>query len=322
MRSAVERVKRVLGRRGALGRRVKRTGLMKGSGPNGLLVEPIARTRPVHPSLDVTLLRAARRRELRVGGPFYTLHIMTAERRFSDDEVAFILERAAAEERALAAGAVGDGSRDAGTSGGGLTLQQLTEAAKEAGLSPTAVTNAARAIERGDLIPTQLTTSYGLPTGVARTIELGRAVTDIEWERMVVALRETFGARGRLYQEGSLRSWHNGNLQATLEPTARGHRLRMSTRKGDGRSGMQVGVAMMMAGGMLAIAGALSASNVSWWPMGLMGGIGFLSIVQRAVSLPSWAKTRATQMESFADTASRILAESDVRALEPANRGS
>jgi len=249
---------------------------------------------------------------------------MTDERRFSDDEVAFILERAAAEERALAAGAAGDGSRDPSTAGRGLTLQQLTDAAKEAGLSPTAVTNAARAIERGDLIPTRLTTSFGLPTGVARTIELGRSVSDVEWERMVVALRETFGARGRLYQEGSLRSWHNGNLQATLEPTASGHRLRMSTRKGDGRSGIQVGGAMMIAGGMLAIASVLSASNgsVAWWPVALLGTVGLLSIVQRAVSLPSWARTRATQMESFADTASRILAESDGRTLEPVRRGS
>lgn len=249
---------------------------------------------------------------------------MTDERRFSDDEVAFILERAAAEERALAAGAVDDGSRDPSTSGRGLTLQQLTEAAKEAGLSPSAVTNAARAIERGDLIPTRLTTSFGLPTGVARTIELGRSVTDVEWERMVVALRETFSARGRLYQEGSLRSWHNGNLQATLEPTTRGHRLRMSTRKGDGRPGIQMGGAMMIAGGTLAVAGALSASSgsVAWWPMALLSGIGLLSVVQRVVTLPSWARTRATQMESFADTASRILAEGEVRGLEPAKQGS
>jgi hypothetical protein len=249
---------------------------------------------------------------------------MTVERRFSDDEVAFILERAAAEERALAAGTVADGSRESGTSGRGRTLQQLTEAAKEAGLSPAAVANAARAIDRGDLIPTQLTTSFGLPTGVARTIELGRAVTNVEWERMVVALRETFGARGRLYQEGSLRSWHNGNLQATLEPTATGHRLRMSTRKGDGRSGMQVGAALMIAGGMIAAGSALSAANgaVAWWPTALMGGIGLLSIVQRAVSLPSWARTRASQMEAFADTASRILAEGEVRALEPVRQDS
>ena len=73
----------------------------------------------------------------------------------------------------------------------------------------------------------------GLPLGVAQTVEFDRKLTDQEWERIVADLRETFEAPGVVRQQGSLRQWTNGNLQALLEPTATGQRLRMRTVKGN-----------------------------------------------------------------------------------------
>ncbi len=65
-------------------------------------------------------------------------------------------------------------------------------------------------------------------------------------------LRETFDARGRLKAEGSFRQWTNGNLQALLEPTSSGHRLRLSTRKGDVKALVAVGIGLLgAAAGML-----------------------------------------------------------------------
>jgi hypothetical protein len=69
-------------------------------------------------------------------------------------------------------------------------------------------------------------TFLGLPVGVERTVNLDRRLTDEEWERRVVELREVFQAGGTLSAQGSLRQWTNGNLHVVLEPTAEGSRLR------------------------------------------------------------------------------------------------
>ena len=232
---------------------------------------------------------------------------MTQDRQFSDDEVAFILERSAAADSSSSGSTALETSRETSR---GLTLQQLTDVAREAGISTDAVVKAADAVARGALVPTQVTTAMGLPVGVARTIDLGRPVSDTEWERLIVALRETFSARGKVVREGSLRSWHNGNLQATLEPTSTGHRLRLSTRKGSVGAGVQVGAALAVAGGLLAAASATAAANGAppiWWPAILMLGVGAVSVASRYITLPRWARTRASQMEELGETATRIL---------------
>ena len=140
------------------------------------------------------------------------------ERRFNEAEVAAIFERATEAHHA--------GQRQL-PSGEGMTLAQLQEIGREVGISPEQVAEAANAIDR---VGSPTARKFlGLPIGVGRTIELDRRLTDDEWERLVVDLRETFDARGVLRHEGSLRQWTNGNLQALLEPTATGHRVRLRT---------------------------------------------------------------------------------------------
>ena len=238
---------------------------------------------------------------------------MTSDRRFSDDEVAFILEQAAAAD--ADADAAGDASSGTALASRGMTLQQLTEIAREAGLSTEAVMRAAGAVARGDLVPTRSQRFAGLPVGVGRTIEFDRTVTDGEWERLVVGLRETFQARGVLRAEGSFRTWSNGNLQALLEPTARGHRLRLLTRRGDARAMLGLGVVGIGAAALSAIAVVQSSavSSGAWLGPTMLALMGTFGVVRTIVTLPSWARTRAAQMEQFADTASRILEESNAQ---------
>ena len=227
---------------------------------------------------------------------------MTTTRRYSESEIALILEHAgAAQEKAQ------DATSNAlsTTSGEGLTLEQLQDIGTEVGIAPEFVARAASAVARGDLVPTQQRTWLGLPVGVSRTIEFGRTVSDEEWDRIVVTLRETFEARGRLQRDGSFRQWSNGNLQALLEPTATGHRLRMMTRKGDVTSrvwlsaiGLSVTTVLwsvlLLRGGNVDT-GALIATSA----MGLAGALSLLSI---GFQLPRWARTRAAQMESIASS--------------------
>lgn len=234
---------------------------------------------------------------------------MSTDRRFSDEEVAYILERAAAAEPAEGEESPSTAMVADRTASRGITLEQLKEIATESGLSVAAVTSAAAAVERGDLTPTARTTLAGLPVGVSRTITLDRPVSDAEWERLVVALRETFQARGKVGREGSLRHWSNGNLQALLEPTATGYRLRLQTRKGDAAPLIGFGAIMLLTGVFVAGAAASSGAPVaaSGWVAGMLAVPGLAVIARTLLTLPRWARSRATQMEEFAETAARIL---------------
>src|SRR5690242_20793983 len=116
----------------------------------------------------------------------------------------------------------------------GMTLADLQAIGREVGISPDAVAQAAQALDisRGPASRTFL----GLPIGVTRTVNLNRRLTDAEWERLVVQLRDVFDARGTTRSDGSFRQWTNGNLQVLLEPTETGHRLRFRTVHGAARS--------------------------------------------------------------------------------------
>jgi hypothetical protein len=213
-----------------------------------------------------------------------------ADRRYTDEEVAAIFSTAAelAQTRPLPA------PRD-----DGLTLADLQEIGREVGIAPEAVARAARSLDvRGRAASRRL---LGLPIGVERTVTLDRRLTDEEWERLVVELREVFNARGTVRTQGSLRQWTNGNLQALLEPTPTGDRLRLQTVKGSARAWMGaggltagVGVAAAMAG---AAAGQLGHS-VPGVVFLLVTGLGMFA--NGALQLPGWARVRRRQMEEIA----------------------
>src|SRR5918999_400027 len=156
------------------------------------------------------------------------------ERRFNEAEVAAILERAAEAQHT--------GSHQL-PSGEGMTLAELQTIGSEVGIDPRLVAQAAHALDRAGRSTSRR--FLGLPIGVGRTIDLDRKLTDVEWERLVVDLRDTFDARGTIRQEGSFRQWTNGNLQALLEPTPTGHRLRLRTVKGDAVGWITGGLAMV-----------------------------------------------------------------------------
>lgn len=213
------------------------------------------------------------------------------ERRYTEDEIAAIFGRAAEAQHT--------GRRELPPAEG-MTLADLQEIGRDVGLPPELVAQAARSLDQGGRPASR--TVLGLPIGVGRTIELGRKLTDEEWERLVVDLRETFDARGNVRYDGPFRQWTNGNLQALLEPTPTGHRLRLRTVKGSARNLMSGGVALV------GIAAALTVTSV------LTGGITDLGAVLvqlsvlgaglfgiGALSLPRWARQRREQMDGIAE---------------------
>ena len=217
-----------------------------------------------------------------------------AERRYSDTEIAAIFR--AATEGPVATPAPGVPHDE------GLTLPDLQAIGREVGIAPDAIAGAARALDvhRG-IEGTRARRFLGLPLGVARTVNLSRRLTDDEWERLVVRLRDVFDARGTTRSEGSLRQWTNGNLQVLLEPTESGHRLRFRTVHGGAQTAFGIGFITIGAAAVTALITALSGSLGD-----AMGGIGFLLaagtlfIAAGALRLPRWARLRGKQMDALA----------------------
>ncbi|HEY9226188.1 MAG TPA: hypothetical protein VIP11_06050 [Gemmatimonadaceae bacterium] len=216
------------------------------------------------------------------------------ERRFSESEIQAIFQRATE--------ATPVEQPHASASSEGMTLVELQEIGREAGISPEQIARAAKSLDVvSQREPRRV---FGLPMGVERTVELDRQLSEQEWERLVVLLRETFNARGRVASEGSLRQWTNGNLQALLEPTANGQRVRLRTFKGNAPPRMVVvvgmlglaltGIAAAVMRGALGDTGMVAA-------LATLGAMGATMIGTTIASLPRWARQRAEQMESIAE---------------------
>ena len=233
---------------------------------------------------------------------------MADERRYDDEEVSRLLARAAqhAEKAEQEQEQQGEPKAIAPT---GLTLAQVQEIASSVGIPTNAVQHAAASVARGDLVPTTTRVALGIPYGVARQIELPRMITDMEWDRVVIRLRETFSAEGRSTREGSIRQWRNGNLRVALEPTAQGSRIRMSTVRGDATIRTQLGLGALAVsaslGGLLALSPATTGRNWGAVVMMAVGGVALL--VRNVLALPRWARTRAQQMEALSAEVGEIV---------------
>jgi hypothetical protein len=214
-------------------------------------------------------------------------------RRYNEAEVAAIFERATEAQHA---------SPTPSASGEGMSLAELQEIGREVGISAESIALAARTLGQGEgegEAPRSRTV-LGLPVGVARTVYLDRKLTEEEWERIVVHLRETFNARGVVKAQGSLRQWTNGNLQALLEPTESGHRIRLRTTKGGAAAGMMGGIVLAAVSAAGLIAGVVQGDPASLSTMGPVGVAGVAMFAWTALRLPGWARTRRGQMEEVA----------------------
>ncbi|HEX9894716.1 MAG TPA: hypothetical protein VGA78_12380 [Gemmatimonadales bacterium] len=228
-----------------------------------------------------------------------------SERRFSEEEVAAIFERATEAQQA---------PRGQLPPGEGLTLAELQEIGREVGIPPALVAQAAGSLEQSRRPASR--TLMGLTIGVGQTVELGRRLSDQEWERLVVDLRETFDARGSLRHDGAFRQWTNGNLQVLLEPTANGHRLRLQTVKGDARGLMSGGLALVAIAAVVLLASVATGGAVDPSKVSILATLGAGMFGLGALRLPGWARLRRRQMEGVAERLN-LMAASEPSHQEP-----
>ncbi|MCL7980763.1 MAG: hypothetical protein M8865_12775 [marine benthic group bacterium] len=224
---------------------------------------------------------------------------MTGPRRYDEHEIAEILRRASEADTGIS-------STPARLAG--LTLAEIQLIAGEVGIEPHGIERAARELESVRTGPAA--TWLGAPRAVSRTVGLPRRMTDDEWTRLVVLLRETFDARGEIETTGPIRTWHNGNLEVHVEPVDDGYRLRMRTLKGEleaisGAALSILMVALIMAIAILSKRGIDPALFIS--AIFAAGGLGMLSSAR--LRLPGWAAERATQMDEIAAHVERMLRE-------------
>jgi hypothetical protein len=228
---------------------------------------------------------------------------MNKGRRYDEEEIAEILRRATEADAATAP--------RPSESGRGLTLPEIQEIAGEVGIDAARVEGAARALDLPISAPESAPSRFlGAPRSVSRTVPLDRSLTDDEWMRLVALLRETFGAKGKVEQVGPLRTWYNGNLQVHVEPSADEYRLRMHTLKGNVTEFAIMGGAFLFLSiltGVLIF--AKKGLDVGLIMSAMFGIVGLGALGTARLILPGWAKTRADQMASIAESVPRLMGE-------------
>jgi hypothetical protein len=115
-------------------------------------------------------------------------------------------------------------------------------------------------------------------------------LSEDEWDRFVVRLRDTFGATGTVRTEGSLQTWSDGSLKVLLEPLSDGARLRFKSVDDASKQYVDAGVATgTSAGGLAALLGVLVPLSGKPFPIGFLPLVLGLGIVGAG----SWAYGRS-----------------------------
>lgn len=162
-----------------------------------------------------------------------------AERKYNGQEITDIFERAAQEQEA---------ARRSRPADEGLTLSELQKIGKESGITPEFIARAAAAIEGGErnaIVEKVL----GFPFVVSQTVPIAKPLTDDEWARFVVELRDMFGKDGQMGGSGALRQWTDKEVTVNVEPFGGGHRVRMGTapaKKGVAKLGIGISIAVFL----------------------------------------------------------------------------
>lgn len=240
---------------------------------------------------------------------------MNDERRYSESEIADIFKQASEVQEA---------ARGRLASAEGLTLTELQQIGKEAGITPEFITRAATALDGGRVGPRR-GTYLGVPVSVGRTVEIPGPLTDAGWDRLVADLRDTFHASGEVRREGVLREWRNGNLHVHAEPTPSGHRLRFRTTNASSRSALTGGMASLALGLLLIV---MLMLNGDWmvvmdktFVVSMFAVLGLGSMSVAAYRLPKWAREREAQIEAIASRAIEFSASSIEYPHEVSARG-
>ena len=216
-------------------------------------------------------------------------------RRFSEEEAQRIFARVAERQRTLVPADTG------------LSLEDLEEAARAAGLDPALVASAASEL---DAVPERGRTIAGAPVEVVRHRVVPGALDDDTWAGMVAAARARFGSPGIAGQIGRLREWtvvggNRGNSVVTrlaAEPAGDGTRVTLSQSVREPVLGFSIATAVN--GALAVLFGVLAASGVEaglWIPAAILLAMALLFGTGSQVGARIWERRRAADFEALLD---------------------
>ena len=184
-----------------------------------------------------------------------------------------------------------------------LSIDELKEAARAAGLDPSLVERAVRDVEAP---PERRRTLFGAPVEVVQTRVVPGTLTDDVWAQMVAALRTEFDAVGMAGELGRTREWthisggtKNGiTTRLSAEPTAGGTRLTLSRSVRDSVLGFSIagGIQLLMAVLFFALP-ILGGEPDLWIPGAMMLAFGLVFTVGTQVGTRVWAQRRSEQFD-------------------------
>ncbi len=217
-------------------------------------------------------------------------------RRFSEDDARRIFARVAEQQARTAPDA------------GGLSLADLEDAARAAGLDPALVALAAAEIDAPAAAPARRLA--GAPVEVLASRVVPGALTDDVWAEMVGAARAQFGQPGMAGQIGRRREWtlvsggtKNGvTTQLVAEPVAGGIRLSLSQSVRDMAFGFTL--AGSITGLMALVFTTLAAFGVAsemWIPAAILTAQTLLFLGGTQVGTRLWHGGRTEQFGRLLD---------------------
>ena len=214
---------------------------------------------------------------------------------------------------------VAERQRDALASDAGLSIEDLQEAARAAGLDPDLVLQAAVSLDAP--APEQTQTLLGAPVEVVRQRLVSEPVSDETWAQIVAEARRAFGGVGIAGQIGRLREWtlvsskaSNQNIvtRLALEPTPEGTRLTLSRNVRDMAFGFSVAAAInaLMAVVFWTLFG-LGIQPEFVIPALILTAITLLFGGGTQVGLRAWETAQAKTFASFLDRAELVIRAAD-----------
>lgn len=238
-------------------------------------------------------------------------------RRFSEEEAQRIFARAAERQRATRVSDVG------------LSLADLEEAARAAGLDPALVAAAAAEVDTPAAAPTR--TLAGAPVETVATRIVPGTLTDDVWAELVSAARSEFSNAGMAGQIGRFREWtavsggtkHGVTTRLAAEPVPGGIRVTLSQSVRDGVLGLTIASAIQAVMAVVFAVVAMTSGNPEFWiPTAMMAGFALFFGGGVQVGTRMWQRRRAEQFDRLLDRFELVARTSadDVRD-EPAAEG-
>ncbi len=188
----------------------------------------------------------------------------------------------------------------------GLSLAELEEAARAAGLDRTLVASAAAEM---DAAPGPDATLGGALVEVVRQRMVPNALSDDAWAQMVAVMRREVGEAGVAGQVGRLREWtlmsagKNGTVtRLTAEPTADGTRITITQSVREMVKGLSIAQAIQASMATLFAGLALfGVDGALWIPAAILFGLSLLFAVGTHVGTRLWHRQQSARFERLLD---------------------